>query len=335
MKERIDWVEACGGSRRAKKLLRTFRFVNSLITTKYWPEQLMSGKRKNGKDGSSISSVSDGELRSPDEKKVREVSVSESGSLLDSSSDEILNALGMTENLTSKIDCVLAQMAKMDKKLEQITSSVSSLEKKFDKLDSRVYQLEANQSKTRVKVKEMEDGLNDLNRQVNELNSANEKVKENCEEACTTRYKALEDKLLYAEVYSRRENLRFYGIHEEEEQEDSLSVLKSFLESKLEVDSRDIEFQRVHRVGKVNDGGRPRPIIARFLRYSDREFIFSKARDLKETGYGISADLPREIVRRRKELGKKLSDARKDGKRAFFSRVEPDKLYVDGELVAF
>ena len=87
-------------------------------------------------------------------------------------------------------------------------------------------------------------------------------------------------------------------------------------------------------MGKVNDDGRPRPIIARFIRYCDREFIFSKARDLKEAGYGISADLPREIVRRRKELGKKLSDARKDGKRAYFSRAEPDKLYVDGELIA-
>ena len=55
-------------------------------------------------------------------------------------------------------------------------------------------------------MKEMEDGLSELNKQVNELNSANDEVKENCEKACKTRYKALEDKLLYAEVYSRREN---------------------------------------------------------------------------------------------------------------------------------
>ena len=31
----------------------------------------MSGKRKNHKDGSSISNVSDNELRSPEEKKVK------------------------------------------------------------------------------------------------------------------------------------------------------------------------------------------------------------------------------------------------------------------------
>ena len=165
------------------------------------------------------------------------------------------------------------------------------------------------------------------------LNAADEKVKANCEKICKARYKALEDKLLYLEVYSRRENLRFYGIQEEGEQEDSLSVLTSFLKSKLEVDMGDIEFQRVHRVGKVNDDERPRPIIARFLRYGDREFIFSKARDLKDTGYGISTDFPREIVRRRKDQGKKLTDARKDVKRAFFSRTEPDKLYIGGVLI--
>ena len=34
----------------------------------------MSGKRKNGKDRSSVSSVSDGELLSPDEKKVKVLS---------------------------------------------------------------------------------------------------------------------------------------------------------------------------------------------------------------------------------------------------------------------
>ena len=42
--------------------------------------------------------------------------MSESCSLLDSSSDEILDALGMTENLGSKVDCILAQIVEMHKK---------------------------------------------------------------------------------------------------------------------------------------------------------------------------------------------------------------------------
>ena len=41
------------------------------------------------------------------------------------------------------------------------------------------------------------------NKEVNELNAADQKVKRNWENTCKVRYKALEDKLLYAKVYSR------------------------------------------------------------------------------------------------------------------------------------
>ena len=81
----------------------------------------------------------------------------------------------MTENLGSKIDCVLARIAEMDKSQEKISSSVSSLKKKFDKLDARI-KLETNQSEARGKVKKMKDGLNELYKRVNELKAANEKV---------------------------------------------------------------------------------------------------------------------------------------------------------------
>ena len=65
---------------------------------------------------------------------------------------------------------------------------VSSLEKKFHKLEARAHQLNVNQSETRAKVKEMEDGLNELNKQVDE------KLQANCKKTRKTRYKAHEDK---------------------------------------------------------------------------------------------------------------------------------------------
>ena len=46
----------------------------------------------------------------------------------------------------------------------------------------------------------MEDGLNEINKQVNELNAAaNEKVEVNCEKACNAQYNALVDKLFRAQ----------------------------------------------------------------------------------------------------------------------------------------
>ena len=75
-----------------------------------------------------------------------------------------------------------------------------------------------------------------------------------------------------------RENLRVYGICEEGTDEDTKETLYNILETGSGIDdARRIEFQRVHRVGKQN--GNPREltaIIARFLRYPDREAVFSR-----------------------------------------------------------
>ena len=295
----------------------------------------MSGKRKVRGKTSSSSSVSEHEIRSPVEKKARDtVSSVRSSSSPDCSSDEVLNALGMAQNLGSKVDLILTRLSNIDEKLEQINSCVSNLENKLDKLDSRVKHLEDDSSETTDKIKQFEAGLTELNTQVNDSKTANEETKKECMEKC----KLLEDKLLYAEVYSRRENLRFYGIEEIGEQEDLLEVFQSFLKSQLKINSdeiAEIEVQRVHRVGKPKEDGSSRPIIVRFLRFGDREFIFSKSKLLKGTTFGISADFPPEIARRRKAQGKMLKDARKDGRLAYLSRVEPDKLYIDRVLNPF
>ena len=67
---------------------------------------------------------------------------------------------------------------------------------------------------------------------------------------CVNKCKELENKLLYAEVYQRRENLRFYGIEETDGNENSLMVLQSFLERQCGIELVGIKFQRVHRIGK-------------------------------------------------------------------------------------
>ena len=273
----------------------------------------MSRKRKS-KSKTNSSTGSDKDVSSPDEKKAKETS--SSGSVFGSLTDETQDAAEMSQNLEAKVDKILNRIVEVDTKLErldEIKSSVSNLEKKFDNLNDRVRHIEESSKEARVKVQQLDDGLTEVNTKVKEFKIANEQVQKDCDENCKARCKTLEDKLLYAEVYSRRENLRFYGISEEGEHENTLGLLKAFLENQLKVDASGIEFQRVHRVGKINEDGRPRPIIARFLRYGDREIIFSKAKSLKNTGFGMSPDLPREIVRRRKLQEKKMNEARKAG----------------------
>ena len=126
----------------------------------------------------------------------------------------------------------------------------------------------------------------------------------------------LKKQLLYSESYSRlkRKPETFIGIVENTSDstdnqnaakssdslhsENTKDVLFKFLEDELNItDARKrIEFQRVHRLGKPRSSGDPRPIIARFLRYQDREKVMHKARaKLKSKDYEVFEDIPKEL----------------------------------------
>ena len=78
---------------------------------------------------------------------------------------------------------------------------------------------------------------------------------------------------------------------------------------------------------------KPRQIIARFLRYSDRERFMNNARKLKGKNFRISADLSKEIVDRRKKARPKFFAAKKAGKSAYFSRAEPNNYLLMADYV--
>lgn len=104
-------------------------------------------------------------------------------------------------------------------------------------------------------------------------------------------------KNLYLEAYSRRENIKFTNIEESTEiggrsGEDTEEVLRNFLERDLGYrDARNVEIQRVHRIGKSKDGN-PRPILARFLRYKNCQQILLLGHRLKDTNSNVPRSSP-------------------------------------------
>ena len=74
-----------------------------------------------------------------------------------------------------------------------------------------------------------------------------------------------------------RSNLVFYNLPEVDK-EDSFATVRDVLANKMEIDANnDIEIERGHRLGRKRDDGKPRPIIAKFLHYQDKEFIRKSA----------------------------------------------------------
>lgn len=74
------------------------------------------------------------------------------------------------------------------------------------------------------------------------------------------------------------------GIQEIGTEEDTREVSVDFLGTELGwKDADGLEFQRVHQIGKWDpSNGKPRQIIACFLRYPDLEKVMFNARNLKE-----------------------------------------------------
>ena len=101
------------------------------------------------------------------------------------------------------------------------------------------------------------------------------------------------------ELYSRRNCLRFHGIHESpEENTDDLVI--EVVKEKLKIDLKREDLDRSHRIpvrGRRREGDRgapPNPIIVKFIRYNRRREIYDSRSKLKGTNIFIHEDLTRE-----------------------------------------
>ncbi|KAL9958060.1 hypothetical protein ACROYT_G035027 [Oculina patagonica] len=139
--------------------------------------------------------------------------------------------------------------------IDQVNSSIKDIEKSLSSTQSEVEELKE-QFQTEQKARSKD--LDALNKKIVDLER---RLKQEVENNITL------------EQYTRRENLRFNNI-EEDEREDSKVVVYNILEKELGVDVSNIRFHAVHRIGKKTEG-RCRPIIARFVCREDRDRVWS------------------------------------------------------------
>ena len=100
------------------------------------------------------------------------------------------------------------------------------------------------------------------------------------------------------EQYSRRNCHLIHGITAEN-QENTDDLALEIFRGKLD---------RTHRIGK-NDkkSNRPRPVIVKFIRYNDWKKIFSKKKQLKNSGISVTKSLTKlrmsKLAKAREEFG--------------------------------
>ena len=205
----------------------------------------------------------------------------------------------------------------MREDLSAVKSDVRFVRSKCEEIDRRCNQLEENSQKcfslldgTAADVNELFVEVEDGKKEIGRLR---ETVKNTTEEM--TRLKEEMDRL---ESFSRRDNLRMFGVPAPEGKEDYNSCAKAVTEALNSVTEASRtwttdDIARAHRVGQSREGG-PRPMIIKFYRWKDKMAIITDKdfrSKLKEKGITVANDLTR-------QQASVVAEARKQGKVAFF-----------------
>ncbi|KAL3978910.1 hypothetical protein ACER0C_017460 [Sarotherodon galilaeus] len=125
--------------------------------------------------------------------------------------------------------------------------------------------------------------------------------------------------ILHREFKCLRESLEF-----SQQQVETLAAENATLRES------NIVFDRVHRLGPIRAAaGRPRPIVAKFGHFKQKEHVKSRGRELKGTDFSVNDQFPKEILERRRVLFPIRRGFIQKGSRAV---IAVDRLYVDGQL---
>ena len=177
-------------------------------------------------------------------------------------------------------------------------------------------------NKLNIEIGELKATCNFLTKETTELNKKIEGNETKISNAMK-HHNDLVEKTVDLEDRSRRNNVIFYNI-KEQEGEDCDSIITGFLKSHgFFRPDYILEIDRAHRLGRKrsnNDGQRPRPIIVRFSFFKDKDLIIKKGKLFKGTEVSASEDFSKVTV----ELHKKLRNYAKEAKHSLANNSTQD-----------
>lgn len=131
-------------------------------------------------------------------------------------------------------------------------------------------------------VQSLNEQLHTLTKDVALLTKANADLK-----------KDVEDRSTQLEQYSRRNNIRIYGLSESVG-EDIEKIVLDICTDKLKVSLPPFAIERCHRIGRLHEnvtGRKPRSVIVKFANYKFRQSVFNAKKLLKSSNIYIKEDL--------------------------------------------
>ena len=214
------------------------------------------------------------------------------------------------------------------------TDVLLSIEKKLGSLDARLSLIEVLHKEFQALRESLEFSQHQVEKLAAENSSLRESVKSLSEgmTRLSEENKKIKETVLDLQARSMRDNLVFAGIPEHAE-EDPEATVTAFIKNQLKLPEEavsNITFHRVHRLGgKRANSNRPRPIVAKFVNFKQKEQVKSRGRELRGTDFSVTDQFPKEILERRKVLFPLRMRFIEGGSRAV---IAVDKLFVDNQL---
>ena len=194
-----------------------------------------------------------------------------------------------------------------------------------------------------LKAQKVEVGLD-----INMLKAENRQLRLHLKEAdgligrLTSKVTTLEEKLESMQIYSMKKNVIFYNIPEKPGENlyseverimlMNLNIPKELIFSK-ENPSAPIRADVIHRIGQRKE--KPRPVIVAFVTQQGRDIVLSRSKQLKESPYSMSEQLPPSVREKRAAqiplMVKLRSEAAKTSSPTSVKLIK-DKLFVNNEV---
>ena len=236
--------------------------------------------------------------------------------------------------LMNDVKAIKTQVSKIEnieKTMNQMCGKIKDLEVNVGNIDKRLSTVETSCSFISSQHDDHKRELETAKRELKKMKTTCDSLEKNPKTLQNDK-STLESKLNDLEYRSMRDNLMFYGVPEQEN-EDCDNRIKALISEKLELSQAgSISFDRVHRVGPFSHG-KIRPIVAKFHYYKEREVVRTKSFELSEKlkaeKNGIGAQWPKQMRETRKTLHAIMQQERAKGNTA---KIVKDKLYVNGHL---
>ncbi|CAB4045278.1 Hypothetical predicted protein, partial [Paramuricea clavata] len=191
--------------------------------------------------------------------------------------------------------------------LKDIHDMMKAMMTKLEKLDFieiKVHAVEEDLRKMRDSIEYVHAEVDDLKAENIGRKKTDEDTKQRLEKL-QKENEILNKSVIDLKARSMRDIKPFFYNLPESKDEDTTNLIHGLLEEKLDIkDARvNVKIDRSHRLGKPKSGTtRPRPIVAKFNYFQDREQIRRNARKLKGTKLAIGEQFPEKIMKIRKEL---------------------------------